>query len=264
MTPSKLQELYASKAADDGYVGDSQSCRAMTVCKLIRALPPGKGLDVGSADGSVLAAVTSIHQIAAVDICAKFFDSLREKGYVDAVQCDVQTETLPHANETFDWVVCAECLEHVVDTDHVLTEINRVLKPGGKFVLTVPNIRTPVGLAMFLVGYPPMLGARYRSGHVRDFTLATARIALRNNGFTIERIHGTEFMSPYGYHLSWLARLFPGWSSTIVFSCKKSTAARYDLEGVISTEMQGRPSGIGHKPAAALQPETHDGGPGGS
>jgi 2-polyprenyl-3-methyl-5-hydroxy-6-metoxy-1,4-benzoquinol methylase len=252
MTPSKLQELYASRAADDGYVGDSQSCRAKTVCKIVEAFPAGKGLDVGSADGSVLAALTTQHQISAVDICAKFFGSLKDKGYVNAVQCDIQTEPLPHDSGSFDWVVCAECLEHVVDTDHVLAEINRVLKPGGRFILTVPNIRTPIGLAMLIVGYPPMLGARYRSGHVRDFTLSTARIALQNNGFKVEKIFGTEFMSPYGFHLSWLARLFPAWSSTIVFSCTKLKAVHYDLEAVVSTEMHGRRASFGPRPCTGL------------
>jgi 2-polyprenyl-3-methyl-5-hydroxy-6-metoxy-1,4-benzoquinol methylase len=181
--------------------------------------------------------VTGLHEVHAVDICADFFEALTAKGYKSATQCDVQTEALPFAEDAFDWVVCGECLEHVVDTDFVLSQINRVMKPGGTFVLTVPNIRTPIGLAMLIAGYPPMLGARYRSGHVRDFTKSTTLIALRNNGFRVNHVYGTEFMSPWGFHLSWLARLVPGWSSSMVFDCTKEKSVSYDLKGVVSTEM---------------------------
>ncbi len=46
--------------------------------------------------------------------------------------------TLPFRDATFDAVVCAEVLEHVGDPRHVIAEVERVLKPGGSFVATVP------------------------------------------------------------------------------------------------------------------------------
>ena len=45
------------------------------------------------------------------------------------------------ANEHFKTVLCCELLEHLPnDPMHMMTEINRVLKPGGHLVLTTPNI----------------------------------------------------------------------------------------------------------------------------
>jgi SAM-dependent methyltransferase len=47
-------------------------------------------------------------------------------------------KSLPFPDESFDSVVCFEVLEHVFNIDEILVEINRVLKPDGKFLLTVP------------------------------------------------------------------------------------------------------------------------------
>lgn len=45
---------------------------------------------------------------------------------------------LPFSNNTFDLVVCSEVLEHLHDYKDAIVEISRVLKPGGKFLASVP------------------------------------------------------------------------------------------------------------------------------
>jgi SAM-dependent methyltransferase len=47
-------------------------------------------------------------------------------------------ERLPHADGTFDLVLCTETLEHVARPARVLAELARVLKPGGALALSVP------------------------------------------------------------------------------------------------------------------------------
>jgi SAM-dependent methyltransferase len=46
--------------------------------------------------------------------------------------------TVPLPTSTFDSVVCFEVLEHVFNPTQILPELNRVLKTGGKFLLSVP------------------------------------------------------------------------------------------------------------------------------
>lgn len=48
--------------------------------------------------------------------------------------------TIPFENDYFDSVVCFEVLEHVFNPDTFLKEVNRVLKPGGAAMFTVPFI----------------------------------------------------------------------------------------------------------------------------
>lgn len=80
---------------------------------------------------------------------------------------DATALSLPDAH--FDAVVCMEVIEHVGDPHRLLTEIARVLVPGGKAILTCPSERFPLtydplnfALALFHTHVP--LGA-YGYGH---------------------------------------------------------------------------------------------------
>jgi len=59
----------------------------------------------------------------------------RLNGIVDAFG---DAQEIPFANEIFDSCLCTEVLEHVPDPMIVLKEIRRILKPGGRVLLTVP------------------------------------------------------------------------------------------------------------------------------
>jgi len=48
-------------------------------------------------------------------------------------------ENLPYANGSFDCVFCCDVLEHVQDLPKVISEISRVLKPGGVFFYDTLN-----------------------------------------------------------------------------------------------------------------------------
>jgi SAM-dependent methyltransferase len=52
----------------------------------------------------------------------------------------VSTEFLPFDDQSFDLVVCYEAFQHVPDPAAGVTEIERVLRPGGTVVITVPLV----------------------------------------------------------------------------------------------------------------------------
>jgi ubiquinone/menaquinone biosynthesis C-methylase UbiE len=87
---------------------------------------------------------------------------------------------LPFADDEFDALVCISVLEHLTDLDNALTELARVVRPGGAVVLGFP-VRNPVTDAFFrLVGYNPR--ELHPSGHKQ--ILAAAR---RSSALAVER-----------------------------------------------------------------------------
>lgn len=55
----------------------------------------------------------------------------------------------PFPDQSFDWVICTQVLEHVENPDHLLGEIARVLRPGGKVILSFPFLYNEHGVPDF-------------------------------------------------------------------------------------------------------------------
>ncbi len=69
-------------------------------------------------------------------------------------------EHLPFAGESFDLVVCLWVLEHIDNPEVVLSEVRRVLRPGGHFIFLTPNLRNPLLLLNRLAKALPQLQRR--------------------------------------------------------------------------------------------------------
>ena len=52
--------------------------------------------------------------------------------------CDINN--IPRPNNHYDKIICSQVLEHVKDPKECVSELYRVLKPGGKLYITVPSI----------------------------------------------------------------------------------------------------------------------------
>ena len=63
-----------------------------------------------------------------------------QTGTWDNSKLDIVSDitNIPVADGSFDAVMCTEVLEHVPDPVAALTELNRVLKPGGYLLITAP------------------------------------------------------------------------------------------------------------------------------
>lgn len=58
----------------------------------------------------------------------------------DAARCDIVCDitAIPVADGHFEYVLCTEVFEHLTDPQLALRELSRVLKPGGRMLLTAP------------------------------------------------------------------------------------------------------------------------------
>jgi SAM-dependent methyltransferase len=107
----------------------------------IRELAPGirgEYLDVGSGNGELIAAVT--REFPVRPHACDYRDDLMTFGDVRVDVVNLNNEPLPYADSSLDLVTCTEVIEHLEDFRTALREIARVLRPGGVFVVTTPNV----------------------------------------------------------------------------------------------------------------------------
>jgi SAM-dependent methyltransferase len=60
--------------------------------------------------------------------------------YTPLVDVVANAEQIPFSSQRFDLVLCTQMLEYAPDPGQVLSEIYRVLKPGGRLFLSVPTV----------------------------------------------------------------------------------------------------------------------------
>jgi 2-polyprenyl-3-methyl-5-hydroxy-6-metoxy-1,4-benzoquinol methylase len=65
-------------------------------------------------------------------------------------EVDFNRDTFPHADSTFDAVVSFGLAEHLENPFHFSREVARVLKPGGTFIMAVPNVFHIISRLVFL------------------------------------------------------------------------------------------------------------------
>lgn len=168
-------------------------------------------LDLGCGEGRhVISAYTEadVHSVG-VDLCFSDLHSTQEKFQAFA-QAGNDTRSfglsqanalhLPFADNTFDKVICSEVLEHIPDYQAVLTEIERVLKPGGHFVASVPRFWPEWLCWAFSDEYHANMG-----GHLRIFKAGQLRRQIEQLGFAYFHRHWAHALhAPFW----WLKCLF--------------------------------------------------------
>lgn len=107
------------------------------------------------------------------------------------VQQNLDGQPLPFTDGNFDFLSCNQVLEHIFETEKLVRELRRVLRPEGLCIISVPNTAAWVNRLLFLFASQPLgselgtekvtygfwpaflqsrLGRFQPSGHIRDFT----------------------------------------------------------------------------------------------
>jgi SAM-dependent methyltransferase len=130
-------------------------------------------LDVGCGTGANLLLLSKYGEAEGVDVSEDALAFCRERG-LDKVRLGAG-EDLPYEDATFDLVTAFDVVEHMDDDLAGLSEMRRVLRPGGRVLLFVPTF-------MFLWGLQDEV-----SNHRRRYRLPQLRRVLEQAGFEIER-----------------------------------------------------------------------------
>jgi glycosyltransferase involved in cell wall biosynthesis/SAM-dependent methyltransferase len=131
---------------------------------------------------------------------------------------DAEKDRFPYPDEHFSTVLCCELIEHLfADPMHLMSEVNRILKPGGHLVLTTPNVAALRGISAILLGYHPGFFHAYikpaaESGevdarHNREYTAREIHKLLDISGFAVARLETGEFLDLPHPEFGWVMHL---------------------------------------------------------
>jgi 2-polyprenyl-3-methyl-5-hydroxy-6-metoxy-1,4-benzoquinol methylase len=122
-------------------------------------------------------------RLVGIDIDGKSIEAA--KAVLDAALEGRVEDVLPTLNETFDLVVCADVLEHLVDPTAVLREVRNHMTSDGTLLVSIPNIRHFRSLARIAWGrgFSPDPEGVFDATHLRFFTRDNVREMLRASEF---------------------------------------------------------------------------------
>lgn len=176
--------------------------------RLLKGERPGKVLDVPAGQGAFAKKLEN-------EKFEVWCGDIQEDAHLHANKRPVLLDLnvgLPYKNEFFDYVACLEGIEHLENPHLLIREINRVLKVGGKCVLSTPNILSIKSrLSYLLYGYPnyfhlmidvdPATGAEKKIDHINPVTILELRYILSQNGFEIEKIDANRLLGKKSFSL---------------------------------------------------------------
>lgn len=118
------------------------------------------------------------------------FDGTPEEIELPYYNANLEMSELPFETASFDIILFCEVLEHLtLDPLHAMLELKRVLKPGGRLVLTTPNAARLENVAAFIEGrniYDVYSKYGAYGRHNREYTRHELAMLLRHCGLTIE------------------------------------------------------------------------------
>ena len=181
----------------DSPSGRRRAARRSEIFAREGGLGPGqRALEVGCGTGIFLeAAATTGAHIVALDLSTDLIVQARARvAHAARVRLSLgNAEQMPFRAGSFDVAYGSSILHHL-NIDSALTEILRVLRPGGRIVFAEPNILNPQVAVMFHLG----LTKKYFgvSPDEMAFSRFRAARALRDAGFTEVTIKPFDFLHP--------------------------------------------------------------------
>ncbi|MEA2307938.1 MAG: phosphatidyl-myo-inositol dimannoside synthase [Thermoleophilaceae bacterium] len=156
------------------------------VVDFVRALGRAeRALDLGGGDGR-LAGEIDAGEVTVADVSAVALDRARRRLPGARVELLVPDEPLPFEDSSFDLVLCAHVVDHVRDVQLFLSEVRRVLRPGGRVAVVTFAYGRRTGIDVLARGFERRFDPL--SPHLRFYTRRSLSRLLRTMGFGVTSI----------------------------------------------------------------------------
>jgi len=157
------------------------------VLEWLAAKPNERILDLGCGDGQLTTRIAATGAlVVGVDASPEMVLSARGRSIVAE---EAFAESLPHEDSIFDAVFSNAALHWVRDQDAMMTEVHRVLKPGGRFVAEMGGQGNIAAIRVALMAVLARHGYADREDGVNYYPTPhsyTRRLA--HHGFTVQQI----------------------------------------------------------------------------
>lgn len=115
----------------------------------------------------------------------------RRRGYGEVFVMDLncQQPSLPTEEKKYDVITCSDVLEHLISPEQTLIQLGRLLRPGGIFVISLPNVAFILNRLHLLMG-----NWEYRQygildrTHLRFYTIKTGCQMIASTGVKITSV----------------------------------------------------------------------------
>lgn len=190
-----------------------------TVVRLLENEPRGVLLDAPAGEGHLAEELAQRgFKVTAVEL-----NMVQVRGRLAQYQGADLNKDLPFANAFFDYITCVESIEHLEHPHHLVRELYRLLKPGGKLVITTPNVMNLESrLQILLLGWPKHFehwvyrppGAHPLNFHINPISYLELQKILRDAGFEIEIVTTNRYLRrrwlwiPLAGLIRWLTKLW--------------------------------------------------------
>ena len=197
-------------------------------------------LDVGCWDGELSArcgAALGTKRMLGIEVYEAPAAEAEARG-MEVARVDLETGCFPWQDGSVDVVVCNQVLEHLKNIWLPMAEMHRVLRPGGRAILSVPNLASFHNRVLLALGRQPT-SIRVLGPHVRGYAFREFRDLVALGGaYEIERALTAGF---YPLPAAWsrpLSSLWRGAGHTTIVLARKTAAAPPWLD-YIESEVEG-------------------------
>ncbi len=139
-------------------------------------------LDAGGGTGRVANALRPyVQQAYVVDFSRGMLAQARDKGLMGLQS---PAEQLPFSSGTFDRIIMVDALHHVHQQSATVTELWRVLKPGGRLVIEEPDVRTWQVKIVAVVEKLALMRSHFLAPpHIADLFPTSANVKINTEGY---------------------------------------------------------------------------------